>query len=360
MVTKSNWFYKLFEFNETSVPKKNKQNINDKIKFVKEDNNIIAYTSNNKKYYCGLFIRPTYESLLCFLKMNLKITKEEESSILSINHITINDIFELHYKYPYATFQVASQLNCLEFTNISQTPDLGVTFYENDHTQGPACAIACGPATVYRNYVVNDTEQVNNLDSLEEFLKKKFNELYWSVINGYLVSDETKLTKLFNHFRDGTLTKNEIKKYIRVGIGRESEVSFCKRTDDKQYILCSFKEPILVSQVFCSAIPISYNDLNIPLKLWKPIAMTILEAMYESTILYGINNAIANNGAKHSNKIFLTFIGNGAFGNPKEWIAEAIQKSINNIRTLMQQQNINIQIYFCHYLIKDPLFEQIN
>jgi len=30
----------------------------------------------------------------------------------------------------------------------------GVTRYQHDHTQGPACAIACGAATIYRNYFV--------------------------------------------------------------------------------------------------------------------------------------------------------------------------------------------------------------
>jgi hypothetical protein len=59
-----------------------------------------------------------------------------------------------------ATFQAASQFNCLEFTGPSLTPEAGVSIYEFDRTQGPACAIACGPATVYRNYFVPLGEQV--------------------------------------------------------------------------------------------------------------------------------------------------------------------------------------------------------
>src|SRR4051812_2507890 len=34
------------------------------------------------------------------------------------------------------------------------TPEDGVTRYEHDHTQGPACAIAAGAATIWRNYFV--------------------------------------------------------------------------------------------------------------------------------------------------------------------------------------------------------------
>ena len=32
------------------------------------------------------------------------------------------------------------------------TPEHGVTRYQHDRTQGPACAIAAGAATIYRNY----------------------------------------------------------------------------------------------------------------------------------------------------------------------------------------------------------------
>ena len=51
-----------------------------------------------------------------------------------------------------ALFQVASQFNLLEMTGPSVTPEDGVTRYSGDHTQGPACAIAAGAATIYRNY----------------------------------------------------------------------------------------------------------------------------------------------------------------------------------------------------------------
>ena len=53
-----------------------------------------------------------------------------------------------------ALFQVASQFNLLEMTGPSITPEDGVTRYSSDHTQGPACAIAAGAATIYRNYFV--------------------------------------------------------------------------------------------------------------------------------------------------------------------------------------------------------------
>jgi hypothetical protein len=51
-----------------------------------------------------------------------------------------------------ALFQVASQFNLLEMTSYDVTPEHGVTRYQHDRTQGPACAIAAGAATIYRNY----------------------------------------------------------------------------------------------------------------------------------------------------------------------------------------------------------------
>jgi hypothetical protein len=51
-----------------------------------------------------------------------------------------------------ALFQVASQFNALEMTGPEVTPEDGVTRYQDDRTQGPACAIAAGGATIYRNY----------------------------------------------------------------------------------------------------------------------------------------------------------------------------------------------------------------
>jgi hypothetical protein len=47
---------------------------------------------------------------------------------------------------------VASQFNALEMTGPRVTPENGVTRYKHGHTQGPACAIAAGAATIYRNY----------------------------------------------------------------------------------------------------------------------------------------------------------------------------------------------------------------
>jgi hypothetical protein len=50
--------------------------------------------------------------------------------------------------------QAASQFNFLEFPSPGCLPEEGISNYANDHTQGPACAVACAAGTAYRNYLV--------------------------------------------------------------------------------------------------------------------------------------------------------------------------------------------------------------
>ena len=71
--------------------------------------------------------------------------------------IVTGDVRQMHQapEYAGALFQVASQFNTLEMVGPSVTPEHGVTRYEHDRTQGPACAMAAGAATIYRNYFVD-------------------------------------------------------------------------------------------------------------------------------------------------------------------------------------------------------------
>ena len=95
-----------------------------------------------------------------------------------------------------ALFQVASQFNLLEMVGPSVTPEQGVTRYQDDHTQGPACAIAAGAATIYRNYFVpvdgshgqTATRQINTLADLGEAFSDALKTpvaTLWTMRNGY-------------------------------------------------------------------------------------------------------------------------------------------------------------------------------
>lgn len=91
-----------------------------------------------------------------------------------------------------ALFQVASQFNLLEMPSATVTPETGVTRYDADPTQGPACAIAAGAATIYRNYFVpvdghvgqTRERQIDCLRDVGEALGNRTGAL-WTMCNGY-------------------------------------------------------------------------------------------------------------------------------------------------------------------------------
>ena len=86
-------------------------------------------------------------------ELRLAVDQIPESGAQTVSEL-VADVQDLH-KSPDsagATFQVASQFNLLEMVSPGATPEDGVAIYEFDPTQGPACAIAAGAGTIYRNY----------------------------------------------------------------------------------------------------------------------------------------------------------------------------------------------------------------
>jgi hypothetical protein len=111
-----------------------------------------------------------------------------------------------------ALFQVASQFNLLEMVSPTVTPEQGVTRYQHDRTQGPACAIAAGAATIYRNYFafVDGSEgqtarrQFDGLADLGEALSAALNkpvEALWEMQNGYALCPRVGLDAITQHLR---------------------------------------------------------------------------------------------------------------------------------------------------------------
>jgi hypothetical protein len=82
----------------------------------------------------------------------------------------------------------------------------------------------------------------------------------------------------------------------------------------------------LVSQAFCSALPVAYSD--IPSEAWTRLAQLVLDAAYEATLLESVLNA--RRGA--SNIVFLTRLGGGAFGNQETWIHAAMARALELVK----------------------------
>jgi hypothetical protein len=104
---------------------------------------------NNRVYTIGTLETPS----LAELRDRAASIVRSLTGALRVSNV-VGDVARLHRDPAngHALFQVASQFNLLEMTGPDVTPEQGVTRYAYDRTQGPACAIAAGAATIYRNY----------------------------------------------------------------------------------------------------------------------------------------------------------------------------------------------------------------
>jgi len=221
-----------------------------------------------------------------------------------------------------ALFQVASQFNLLEMTGPDLGPEHGVTRYSNDHTQGPACAIAAGAATIYRNYFAKANgrsgqmrdRQIDCLSDLGTALGNH-NDALWTMRNGYALCTERGLESIHHRLAESSETQlDELRDLLRIGLHWGVEV-----TD------APIPRP-LVSQAFCSALPVSYT--SIPARRWQGFATLVLEGAYEATLWAAALNAQRSS----SSVVFLTQLGGGAFGNDSKWVNQALHRSLEIVK----------------------------
>ncbi|MEI6115611.1 MAG: hypothetical protein WCP99_13700 [Burkholderiales bacterium] len=243
--------------------------------------------------------------------------------------IVQGDARKLHAQKEYnrALFQVASQFNLLEMTSPNVTPEDGVGRYQTDPTQGPACAIAAGAATIYRNYFAlvdgqpgqRADRQLDGLGDLGQALSVALGvpvTSLWSMRNGYALCTQQGLELINEHLASlAPIALDALRSKLRIGLHWDVEV-----TDGE------VENRPLVSQAFCSALPVAYSHLSHV--NWQPFASLILEASYEATLLGAILNA--RRGA--SKTVLLTLVGGGVFGNERDWILGAIRRALRVIR----------------------------
>lgn len=250
--------------------------------------------------------------------------------------IVRGDVRRMHAQPAYrgALFQVASQFNLLEMVAPHVTPEHGVTGYEDDATQGPACAIAAGAATLYRNYLVPVGGQPGQtrdrqLDALADLGAALAQALgvpvadLWTMRNGYALCSERGLAAIAAHLCAlDDAGRDELRSRLRIGVHWQVDVTDGTAPPRPK-----------VSQAFCSALPVAYT--GIPRQRWAPFARLVLEAAYEATLL-----AAALHPARGGTKVVaLTRLGGGAFGNDADWIDDAI------VRALAVAEGIDLEVH---------------
>lgn len=332
-----NWFEIVFGISEQEY-----QKFPHKIKM---NNNILSTPKGH--YQLGNFNNVSLYLLRKICIQQLKTSDEQISNTSQISHIYCQkygpkSLISIMNQYPGALFQVASKFNCLEFT---QAPEKGISDYIFDETQGPQCALATAPSTFYRNYLIpisNDgnisygqssSNQINNLE-LTEMLINNSKKKYWSVNNGIITHAEN--LSLLNKY---LLTNRDlVRDTIQVGILINSDLVLRKRVGPLNFEYNQYPFP-KISQVYCSAI--SCRMTQISLELWELLARIVLEAIYEATLWAGYLNYLQTG----NNRIFLTFVGGGVFGNKKSWIISAIKRTLN----IAQQYQLPLKIFLIHF-----------
>jgi hypothetical protein len=174
-----------------------------------------------------------------------------------------------------------------------------------------------GAATIFRNYfaqigsVLGQTSD-RQLDCLKDVGIALGNSAgtLWEMRNGYALCSARGLESIEQRLRllDQTAL-DDLRGLLRIGLHWSVQVT--DSGDNRQ----------LVSQAFCSALPVAYAA--IPERHYKAFASLILEAAYEATLCAAVINA-----QEHGSRVvFLTRVGGGAFGNDVSWIDAAMRRA---------------------------------
>jgi len=161
---------------------------------------------------------------------------------------------------------------------------------------------------------------------------------YFRVRNGYTDSTKEALTALKPEIEN---KKEAIAAQIAIGIQWDTQV-VASAFGNKMYT----GPDQIVTQAYCSAISISYSRASCD--AWEPLAKTVLESAYEATLYAAMLNAAAHPDEDGAKRVFLTALGGGVFGNPMEWIVEAMWKAFHKF------QNCNLEIYIVSFGRSDP------
>lgn len=292
-----------------------------------------------RSFQLGILTTPSLGELRDQVRqLSLTLLSSADVSACTAEGLTLQnlvaDAYDLH-TWPEvcgAMIQVASQFNLLEMPNPLVSPEDGITAYQHDRTQGPACAMACAPATLFRNYLVpingqkgqNSHHQINTLSELSMAIGIPG----ICMQNGYAMVPAPVVQTIGQHMqRLDESSRDALRQTLRIGIQSHTQVTAQGASSGQ-----------MVSQAFCSALPIAYNSA--PASDWMPFSTLVLEATYEATLLA----AVLNWHQTGNRRVYLTMVGGGVFGNDRVWIIQAMRRALNVVHAFP------LQVYVVSYM----------
>jgi len=328
---KKSWFYRVFGFHEQDFGSFSevRYQFEHIVPEGDPEKTILRSKANGKTFKVGMFETPSVQELHKFVQeaRSAKTFKFPSSGITFKNILGDVRSLILDSRNEGAVFQAASQFNCLEMIGPGVTPEMGVTCYHLDRTQGPICALACPAATIVRSYFtgnVNDSGQAggNQLDMMQDVAKLLGNaeHKYWVMKNGYLLPvTNFKLRALQSRLVRSKASKEglseKITRNLRVGVHWNTETEAYGKNRGESHRVC---------QVFTSAVPVAYVKGAFK-KDWEQLAVSVLNGAYEATLAVGAVLA-AKRGRRVT--VYLTCVGGGVFGNSHDWIISAVKRAL--------------------------------
>jgi len=312
------WFEDTFGFVEKDTSETSLWDLTLK-QFELVDDKVLLCKANDKKFHHGGFETPSLEALR---RRSEEASFEAPDDFMMAGDLTFENIVaetrELYgdVENEGAVFQVSSLYNCLE-TNIGSgtRKEHGVSCYASHETQGPASAISCPAATVYRNYFLSEKEPIDCLSEAAKFVDNDENK-YWSMNNGYCEPYvKGSITKLSNQIAsDRAGFASTFMSKVQVGVHWDTEV---------------WTGTHRVCQVLCSALPIADFKSSAGAADWEGFARIALQAAFDATLTAAVLLA-AKRGSRV--KVYLTPVGGGLLGNRRRWIIEALDKALTTHR----------------------------
>ena len=304
-----NWFKKLTGFAESSPDEVRRRLV--------VEGPYLRSTVNGRRWHHGTLSTPD------LARLRTDVAAIATPNVPTTVSEIVADVRQLHRepRAAGAVFQAASQFNLLEMVNPHVTPEDGVARYEYDRTQGPACAIACGGGTIYRNYFAPVNGQTgqsadHQIDCLAG-LGAHFNNAerhIWTMRNGYALASADGLTYLNEQLAGCTATElDRLRGLLSVGVHADTEVTL---SDNGQR----------VTQVYCSALPVGYSP--VAAEQWEPFARLVLTATYEATLAV----AALNRDRTGNNVCYLTLVGGGVFANEPAWLVDSVLFALDRYR----------------------------
>jgi hypothetical protein len=212
-------------------------------------------------------------------------------------------------------FQAASQFNCLE----SPGPYLtNVASYLSDPTQGPRASISAFPGTLVRHYAAPDgtggrlvQSQERQIDLLADALPAGLGK----VQSGYL------MTSCLRDVAAAARAFEENFDRIQVGVHDGAQVVLGHAWDG------AVEGEPLIAQVFTSTLAAGGYGRGEPFRgPVEAISRQLLRAAYLGTLLAALDLG--------KQRVVLTMIGGGVFGNPHSLICESILWAIEQVEQL--------------------------